>query len=361
MTRNALLWTADNNVDNNVTCNLCAHRCTIAPDKHGRCAVRVNKNGELRTRVYGSVVARNVDPIEKKPLYHFLPASETFSVATAGCNFKCSFCQNHSISQAAEFTGDVDNVDDVDDNNDDGGDIYGGTAMSPKDIADAALRYGCPSVSFTYTEPTVFFEYALDTAEAAKAAGLKTVFVSNGFMTAECLQTAAPYLDACNIDLKSFREEFYKKLCGARLSPVLDSLRAIKEAGIWLEVTTLLIGGLNDSDDELADIARFIADDLGVDTPWHVSGFHPRYRMSSVPPTGAASIERACKIGSAAGLRYVYGGNVNIFQDTNCPKCGAAAISRRGYRTAAAGLTADGACAACGGKIAGVFQKTAKP
>jgi len=353
MTNEAILWTNGNNVDKNVTCNLCAHRCGIAPDKRGRCAVRVNKNGTLRTRVYGSVVAKNVDPVEKKPLYHFLPGSETFSVAAAGCNFKCVFCQNHGISQVAEFTGGIDN--DVDNDNDGGGDdLYGGVAMSPKDIAEAALRYGCPSVSFTYTEPTVFFEYALDAAKAAKAAGLKTVFVSNGFMTAECLQTAAPYLDACNIDLKSFREEFYKKLCGARLSPVLDSLRAVREAGIWLEVTTLVIGGVNDSDGELADIARFIADDLGADTPWHVSGFYPRYRMRDIPPTGAASIERACKIGSGAGLRYVYGGNVNIFRDTRCPKCGATLIVRRGYQTETVGL-AFGACVACGEKIGGVF------
>jgi len=345
MLKEALLWNNDNNVNKNVNCNLCAHRCNIAPDKHGRCAVRINRDGALRTCVYGRVVAQNVDPVEKKPLYHFLPASKTFSVATVGCNFKCSFCQNHSISQATELIGDVDLYDD----------LYDGTDMTPQAIADAAVAYGCPSVSFTYTEPTVFFEYALDTAKAAKEAGLRTVFVSNGFMTAECLRTAAPYLDACNIDLKSFRDEFYKKECGAKLEPVLESLRAIKEAGIWLEVTTLVIGGLNDSDDELTDIARFIVNDLGRDTPWHVSGFYPRYKMSNVPPTSAASIERACKIGIDAGLRYVYGGNVNLFQDTRCPKCGKVLINRLGYKTKIAGLTADGGCGVCGERISGVF------
>jgi len=363
MMKEALLWT-NNNVNNNVSCNLCAHRCDIAPNRRGRCAVRINKNGVLRTCVYGRVVAQNVDPVEKKPLYHFLPASETFSIATVGCNFKCVFCQNHGISQAVEFMGDVDNDKDSDscnDNRNGNGDVcrdddlYGGYAMSPRDIVNAAIRYGCPSVSFTYTEPTVFFEYALDTAEAAKAAGLRTVFVSNGFMTAECLRTAAPYLDACNIDLKSFRGEFYKERCGAALTPVLESLRAIREAGIWLEVTTLLIGGLNDSDEELVDIARFIVNDLGADVPWHVSGFYPRYRMSNAPPTGAAAIERACGIGSDAGLRYVYGGNVNIFQDTRCHKCGAVVIRRRGYRTDTAGLAAGGVCGGCGEKISGVF------
>jgi pyruvate formate lyase activating enzyme len=337
--KEALLWNNDDG--GSVNCNLCSHRCRIVPGKQGRCAVRFNDNGVLRTRVYGRVVAQNVDPVEKKPLYHFLPASETFSIATVGCNFRCGFCQNHSISQAVEFMG--------------GDDLYGDTVMSPQETVNAALKYKCQSVSFTYTEPTVFFEYALDTAKAAKAAGVRTVFVSNGFMTGECLREVAPFLDACNIDLKSFSDDFYRKQCGASLSPVLESLKAIRGAGIWLEVTTLLIGGLNDSAEELAGIARFIADELGRDTPWHVSGFYPRYKMSGVPPTPAESIEKACEIGEGAGLRYVYGGNVNVCQDTRCPNCGVALISRRGYKTKIAGLAADGACGGCGEKISGVF------
>ncbi|MDR2693690.1 MAG: AmmeMemoRadiSam system radical SAM enzyme [Chitinispirillales bacterium] len=356
--KEALLWNSDGSGGDSVQCGLCAHRCRILSGKYGRCAVRFNRNGVLNTRVYGRVVAMNVDPIEKKPLYHFLPASETFSVAAVGCNFRCGFCQNHSISQAAEFVDTDNGVNgniDINDNAGQGDDLYGGTVMSPLDIVNTALKYKCPSVSFTYTEPTVFFEYALDTAKAAKAAGLKTVFVSNGFMTGECLTTAAPYLDACNIDLKSFREDFYKKQCGASLSPVLESLKTIREAGIWLEVTTLLIGGLNDSDGELTDIARFIVNNLGADTPWHVSGFYPRYRMLNVPPTNAASIERACGIGVAAGLRYVYGGNVNLFQDTRCPKCGGVLTGRFGYKTKIMGLTAGGVCGGCGERICGVF------
>lgn len=373
MTKEALLWNKDSDVDNGVRCGLCAHRCRIAPNRRGRCAVRVNKNGVLRTSAYGRAVARNADPIEKKPLYHFLPASKTYSIATVGCNFKCAFCQNHSISQAAELLGigvdndvvdtvDTDTADTVDtdivgtDTDDADNDLYG-DPMTPKDIVNAAMRYGCPSVSFTYTEPTVFFEYALDTAKAAKAAGLKTVFVSNGFMTAECIDAAAPYLDACNIDLKSFSDDFYKKICGAAIAPVLESLRAIREAGIWLEVTTLVIDGLNDSDEELADIAGFIANDLGIDTPWHVSGFYPRYKMPNAPLTGEASIERACKIGSAYGLRHVYGGNINIYQNTLCPNCGAALIGRFGYKTKIMNLTPAGTCAACAKKISGVFGR----
>jgi pyruvate formate lyase activating enzyme len=229
--------------------------------------------------------------------------------------------------------------------------------MSPQEIVNAAIARGCPSVSFTYTEPTVFFEYALDTAAAARAAGLKTVFVSNGFMTGECLRAVTPFLDACNIDLKSFRDEFYRKQCGASLNPVLESLKAIRSAGIWLEVTTLVIGGVNDSTEELTDIARFIADELGAGTPWHVSGFYPRYRMADVPATDAESIGKACEIGGGAGLRYVYGGNVNIYRDTLCPKCGAALISRRGYKTKIAGLTEDGACGACGERIEAVVKQ----
>jgi pyruvate formate lyase activating enzyme len=335
--KEALLWSNDGG-DGSVVCNLCAHRCRIAAGRYGRCAVRVNDNGVLRTCVYGRVIAQNIDPIEKKPLYHFLPSSETFSVATVGCNFKCGFCQNHSISQ----TGD---------------DSRGGVEMSPQSIVDAAIARKCLSVSFTYTEPTVFFEYALDTAVAARAVGLKTVFVSNGFMTGECIRAAAPYLDACNIDLKSFREDFYKKRCGASLQPVLDSLKAIREAGIWLEVTTLLIGGLNDSDGELADIAGFIKNELGRDTPWHVSSFFPQYRMLDLPVTSAASIERACRIGADAGLRYVYGGNVNVWQDTRCPECGAVLISRRGYNTDV--MTAGWICGGCGEKVGAAFFQTA--
>jgi pyruvate formate lyase activating enzyme len=322
-------------------CNLCSHRCRILPGKHGICGVRVNENGELYTNVYGRAVAEHIDPVEKKPLYHFLPSTSTYSIATAGCNFKCSFCQNWGISQASGLRNvDIDRQ---------------GSAMQAHSIADHALKRNCKSVSFTYTEPTVFFEYAFNTAKFVRDAGLKNIFVSNGYMTPEFLQTIAPYLDACNIDLKSFRDDFYKKRCGASLAPVLDSLKSIKSMGIWLEVTTLVITGENDSDEELRDIAEFIAKELGKDTPWHVSRFFPQYMMTDRAATGVSSIERAVKIGREAGLFYVYAGNVDIGrgygQDTVCPGCGEVVIERFGYRAGGAG----GICGKCGMSISGIF------
>jgi pyruvate formate lyase activating enzyme len=287
-----MLW---DNVDGITVCRLCAHRCRIGAGKAGVCGVRVNDGGTLRALTYGRAVAVNVDPIEKKPLYHFLPSTETFSVAAAGCNFRCDFCQNSSISQVSELRGGVDRYGDV---------------LMPEEIVRQARRYKCESVSFTYTEPTVFFEYALDTMRIAKEAGLKTIFVSNGYMTPECLEAAGPYLDACNIDLKSFRDDFYRKRCGASLQPVLESLKAIYAKGIWLEVTTLVIADENDSEEELAAIAEFIRGELGPEVPWHVSRFFPRYRMSEHSPTSVSAVIRAADAGRAAGLRHVYAGNV---------------------------------------------------
>jgi pyruvate formate lyase activating enzyme len=337
--KQAMLWEP---IDGGIAaCGLCAHRCRVAPGKAGICGVRVNDNGTLCTRVYGRAIAQHIDPVEKKPLYHFLPSSSTYSVATVGCNFKCAFCQNWGISQTSGLRG---------------ADIDGqGGVMQAHSIADHALRSKCRSVSFTYTEPTVFFEYALNTAKFVKDAGLKNIFVSNGYLTGECLQTVAPYLDACNIDLKSFRDDFYKKHCGASLAPVLESLKSIRKLGIWLEVTTLIITGENDTDEELNGIAAFIAEELGKDTPWHVSRFFPQYRMSDRPPTDISSIERAVKIGREAGLLYVYAGNVNFEhgygQDTVCPGCGETVIRRLGFRS-----EGGGACKKCGAKISGVFE-----
>ncbi|MCL2218743.1 MAG: AmmeMemoRadiSam system radical SAM enzyme [Chitinispirillia bacterium] len=293
----ALLWNSAED-GRTVVCNLCSHRCRLNSNQYGRCHVRVNDGGALRTLVYGRVIAEHVDPIEKKPLYHFLPSSATFSIAAPGCNFRCSFCQNWSISQAAGLRADDSGIKDY------------GSALPPQKVVEAAIKRRCESVSFTYTEPTVFFEYALDTAKIAKEAGLKTVFVSNGYMTPECLDMTGPYLDACNIDLKSFSNDFYQKHCGATLPPVLESLKKIKAMGIWLEVTTLVIPGENDSEEELAEIARFINNELGSDTPWHVSRFFPRYKMPDHPVTPLPTIETAVKAGKGAGLRYVYAGNV---------------------------------------------------
>jgi len=340
--KEALFW--DSSDDGSVICGVCAHRCRIPPGKRGLCAVRENNGGTLYSSVYGRAVAEHVDPIEKKPLYHFLPSSATFSIATVGCNFKCDFCQNWSISQALGVrSADADRQ---------------GSTLPPEGVVELALKHKCRSVSFTYTEPTVFFEYALDTMRIAKGKGLKTVLVSNGYMTRGCLAVAGPFLDACNIDLKSFRDDFYRKHCGASLAPVLESLKALVAMGVWLEVTTLLIDGENDSDAELAELAGFIAGELGRDTPWHVSRFFPQYRMTGHPATGVASMERAMRVGKDAGLRYVYAGNAGIAQETACPQCGEVLIRRHGYATEVSGLDVGsgfGCCRKCGAKISGVF------
>jgi pyruvate formate lyase activating enzyme len=334
--KEALFW--EHADDGAAACGLCAHLCHISPGKRGICSVRTNNGGTLYTNAYGRSVAEHVDPVEKKPLYHFLPSSQTFSLAAAGCNFKCDFCQNWSISQAFGLRGIGDR----------------GSALTPQEIVERAIKHKCQSVSYTYTEPTVFFEYAYEAAKIAKDAGLKNIFVSNGYMSPEALRMSGPYLDACNIDLKSFRDNFYKTHCGARLSPVLDSMKLIRDMGIWLEVTTLVITGENDSNEELGDIAAFIADELGSDVPWHVSRFFPMYQMAHHPMTDLSSIERAIAAGREAGLQFVYAGNVDFAQDTLCPKCRETLIRRRGYAAKQCGVK-GGRCEKCNTVISGVF------
>jgi len=325
-----------------VRCALCAHRCLIAEGGRGICQVRENRAGALYTRVYGLLATQAVDPIEKKPLFHFLPGSRSYSIATVGCNFRCAFCQNADISQMPRETGAV-----------------AGRYTPPKAAVEAAQRSGCRSIAYTYTEPTVFFEYTLDVARLAQAAGLANVYVTNGYMTAEMLDMmtpgdAPPLLDAANVDLKAFSDAFYHEQCGARLQPVLDSLKALKARGVWLEVTTLIIPGLNDSESELRDIARFIRSDLGADTPWHVSRFHPTYHLTDRPPTPAATVLHAREIGRQEGLRYVYAGNLpGQGEDTHCPGCGRVVIRRMGYVIMERDLR-DGACAHCGARLDGV-------
>jgi len=336
MIREAMLYQKESG--GGVECALCAHRCRIGSSRRGICGVRENLNGVLRTLVYGILVAENADPIEKKPLFHFEPGSRSYSVATAGCNFRCLFCQNAAISQMPSEEGRI-----------------AGCDAEPDMVVQKALHAGCRSISYTYTEPTVYFEFAYDTAVAARKAGLKNVFVTNGFMTEEALRTVAPFLDAANVDLKSFRDDFYRRQCGARLQPVLDSLKRMKELGIWVEVTTLLIPGLNDEEGELADIAGFIAS-LGRETPWHVSRFHPRYRMRDRLPTPVSSISRAVEIGRERGLRYVYSGNVpgDRGEKTFCASCGFLLIDRFGFSVRSLHLE-GGRCPRCREKLEGVF------
>lgn len=323
-----------------VRCKLCAHRCKIAEGKFGICRVRQNRDGQLKTLTYDNIIAMNVDPIEKKPLFHFLPGSRALSIATPGCNFQCDFCQNWQISQLPRE-----------------GELADGQTVTPAELVAAAERHDCASISYTYTEPTIFFELAHDTAVAAKERGIGNCFVSNGYMTDEAVETISPVLDAINVDLKAFRDETYRQVMHARLEPVLACLRSLVAAGVWVEVTTLVVPGMNDSAEELGDIAAFIAGELGPHVPWHVSRFHGDYRMTSAPATPLATLELACRCGKDAGLDYVYCGNVSGQADesTYCPACGARVIDRAGYAIKACRIT-DGRCADCGREIEGVWR-----
>ena len=341
MTHEAILWERLGDDDLRVRCNLCAHRCVIPPGKLGACCVRENRGGTLVTLVYERAISQHVDPIEKKPLFHFLPGSRAYSIATVGCNFRCAFCQNWEISQWPRAAHAIP-----------------GQAARPAEIAQSALQSGCASIAYTYTEPTIFAEYALDTAREAIGLGLKNVFVSNGYMTPELLRLMAGLIHAINVDLKAGRGEFYHKISGADLKPVLANLKLIQQLGIWLEVTTLVIPGLNDSDAELRWVASYLFNELGPDVPWHVSRFHPQYHMSETPPTPAATLARAWQIGQEVGLRYVYVGNLpgHASESTRCPGCGAVVIERHGYQVRVAGL-AGGICTHCGATIAGVEMR----
>jgi len=301
--------------------------------------VRENQNGTLYSLVYDKVIARNIDPIEKKPLFHFLPGSLSYSIATPGCNFRCQHCQNADISQLPR----------------DHRDMILGEAVSPSAIVDAALKNGCASISFTYTEPTIYFELAYDTARLAARAGLKNVFVSNGYITPEALREIKPYLHAANIDLKGYTDDFYKKVCGARLQPVLDSIRLYHELGIWIEITTLVIPGYNDSDDELKGIAQFIRS-VGENIPWHVSRFHPTYKLTGQPITPIETLKRARQIGFDAGLRHVYEGNIpGEGEDTVCWSCKKTLVRRIGF-SVLENMVKDSKCKFCGAAIAGVWS-----
>ena len=300
-----------------VRCILCSHRCLIKEGRRGICQVRQNQQGVLQTLVYGRLIARHVDPIEKKPLFHLLPGSLSYSIATVGCNFKCRFCQNADIAQMPQ---------------DRQGQIMG-SGCTPEEVVADAMSHLCQSIAYTYTEPTVYFEFALDTARIAQARGLKNVFVTNGYMSAEALEMVAPHLDAANVDLKAFSDTFYKNYCSARLEPVKETLRGMKARGILVEVTTLLIPGLNDDPRELRALADFLVHDLGPETPWHISRFHPTYRLTDRPPTPVKTLHTAREIGLQAGLHYVYMGNMpgENGESTHCHHCGGLLIERWGF------------------------------
>jgi len=277
---------------NNLRCLACAHKCLISEGKTGICGVRKNIKNKLYLLVYGIVAAKHVDPIEKKPLYHFLPKTFTFSIGTFGCNFKCDFCQNYEISQFREFYGDK----------------ILGEKITPKEIVEQAIKTKCKSIAYTYTEPAIFLEFVKDTAKLAKKKKLKNVLVTNGYFSKESLDYIADYTDAMNIDLKSFSDEFYRKYCKATLQPVLDTIKRAHEKGIHIEITTLVIPGLNDSEREFEKIAKFISS-VDKNIPWHVSRFFPYYKMLDKPITPINTLEKAYDIGKKY-LNYVYIGNV---------------------------------------------------
>jgi pyruvate formate lyase activating enzyme len=323
-----------------IRCDACPRACTLAKDQRGLCFVRASDGDQLVLTTYGRSSGFALDPIEKKPLAHFLPGSSVLSFGTAGCNLTCKFCQNWDISKSREMDTLADSA-------------------SPQGIASAAVRGGAKSVAFTYNDPTVFIEYAMDTADACHEVGLKTVAVTAGYMGAEARRDLFSKIDAANIDLKAFTDGFYKNVTGARLDDVKETLRYVaKETKTWLEITTLLIPGLNDSEAEVTALAEFVAGELGPDVPLHFSAFHPDYKMRDIPATPPAVLTRSRRIAMRAGLRYVYTGNVHDPEGdtTHCPACNAAVIERDWYELCAYRLDEQGACSACGARVAGVFD-----
>jgi pyruvate formate lyase activating enzyme len=322
-----------------VRCFLCNHHCHIKHDHRGLCGVRENRDGKLFSLVYGKLVSEHIDPVEKKPMFHLLPGSRSYSISTVGCNFRCAHCQNYQISQYQHTHPDIPGQD-----------------RTPADIVNAAQQTGCESISYTYVEPTIFYEFAYECAILARERGIKNIFVSNGYMTEEVTRHLAPVLDGINIDIKAFTEKFYHEVCKAKLKPVLDTVRLMRDLGVWVEATTLVIPGWNDSREELQGVARFIKE-VDPAMPWHVSAFYPTYKMLDRPPTPLASIRMAREIGLAEGLRFVYVGNVpgENGENTSCPGCHAELINRFGYRTTVVNLD-HGRCGICQEEIAGVWR-----
>lgn len=337
--READFYEIENKEHKTIKCKLCHHHCRIKNGACGICKVRENRDGQLFSLIYGKLISENIDPIEKKPIFHLLPGSLSFSIATVGCNFHCRHCQNYDISQYPQQNP---------------GPLPGHN-RTPLQVVDAALQHGCKSISYTYIEPTIFFEFAYETAVLAHEAGLKNIFVSNGYTSSEATRKIAPYLDANNIDLKGFTEKFYHEVCGAKLAPVLNTIQLMKELGVWVEITTLLIPGWNDSDQELRQIAEFIKG-VNPDIPWHVTRFHPTYKMTDRPATPVETLRRARKIGLDAGLTFVYEGNVpgEGGENTYCPNCGEIIIKRTGFVTDTTNLI-KGACRSCKRPLPGVF------
>ena len=326
-----------------VLCQACSQACKLEEGEYGICGVRKVEEGELKLLVYGLAAAVNVDPVEKKPMFHFLPKSRAFSVGTVGCNFSCTFCQNHDISQYPK-----ENEYEII-----------GRELSPEYLVELAIGNSCDSIAYTYNEPIVFFEYTYDTAKLAHVKGLKNIYVTSGFETKKAIDLLEPYIDGMNIDIKSFSEEFYKEICGARLKPVLQTVKYAHEKGIWVEITTLLIPGKNDSDEEIRSLAKFIAS-VDSSIPWHLSAFHPTYKMLDAPRTPESTLLRAYKIGQEEGLKYLYIGNIDNedFESTYCPECSRRVVDRSGNigQFVTNELDENGSCPHCGYNLEGVWK-----
>jgi len=328
--------------ENKVQCLTCSWYCLLKEGERGKCGVRVNKKGELYFLLYGKSCAANIDPIEKKPFYHFLPGSFSFSFATVGCNFSCLNCQNWDISQGPKNENlkekEIKEM---------------GFDLMPEEIVKKAKENNCQSISYTYTEPTIFLEYALDTMKLAKKAGLKNNWVSNGFMSPKTIDLISPYLDAINIDLKFFDDLSYQKIAGGRLKPVLDSIKEFKKRKVWVELTTLIIPGYSDQEEMIKKMAHFIKNEVGRETPWHLSAFSGAisWKMKNVPDTSPETIETLCEIAKKEGIFYVYSGNIfgSKFENTYCPKCNEVVIKRDGYFIERKDL--NGRCPKCGYRL----------
>jgi pyruvate formate lyase activating enzyme len=341
MSHNA--WLSKKLKNGKVLCEACSQACVLSEYEYGTCGVRQVKDGELKLLVYGLAAAVNVDPVEKKPMFHFLPKTKAFSLGTVGCNFSCKFCQNYEISQyPKEHNHEI-----------------VGRELPPEKIVELALENGCDSIAYTYNEPIVFFEYTYDTAKLAHEKGLKNIYVTSGYETHKAIDLLEPYIDGMNIDIKSFNNNFYKEICGARLKPVLECVKYAYKKGLWIEVTTLLIQGKNDSDEEIRSIAKFLAD-IDTSIPWHLSAFHPMYKMLDRPRTPASTLHRAYKIAKEEGLKYVFVGNLDDedYESTYCPSCKNRVIDRRGHigQFVTNELDKNGVCPHCGYKLEGIWQ-----
>jgi pyruvate formate lyase activating enzyme len=344
--KEALLY--DKLANNVVKCNVCPRRCVIKPGKRGFCRTRENRDGKLYTLIYGEVTSMAVDPIEKKPFFNFWPGSQIFSISTFGCSFTCPWCQNWQISQASR-------------------EEIATEQVTSERIIELTKRYDCHSIAYTYNEPIIWLEYVIDTGKLAKKEGFQNVLVSNGFITLEALDVMAPYIDAANIDIKGFTEEFYHKYCGATLKGVLDATEAMVKKGIHVELTTLIVPDVNDNPEETRQIAQWVKNKLGPDVPLHFSQFYPMYKMANMQPTPVSTLVKAREIAQNEGLNYVYIGNVpgEKGESTYCPKCKTTLIERYGFEISKWNLTDKMQCPKCNTPIAikgqREFHETAYP